>query len=168
MSITKYTVIRFSLVISLAIAVGLVIVIGDIASSSLPIFPIPNSSYRSATLMGGWLLCIPETSGNKDLAWELITLVLDPKNNDTFARKIQPTQIPMEKVLILHNWSKQFRTMINWSPWWQLLALGPVYQSIFHIAEDIHQAVDQVFYKVKEPKQALDDAAAESAKAMGW
>ena len=37
-----------------------------------------------------------------------------------------------------------------------------------HIAEDIHQAVDQVFYKVKEPKQALDDAAAKSAKAMGW
>ena len=34
MSITKYTVIRFSLVISLTIAVGLVIVIGDIASSS--------------------------------------------------------------------------------------------------------------------------------------
>jgi hypothetical protein len=53
MSITKYTVIRFSLVISLEIAVGLVIVIGYIASSSLPIFPIPNSSYRSATLMGG-------------------------------------------------------------------------------------------------------------------
>jgi hypothetical protein len=55
MSITKYTVIRFSLVISLAIAVGLVIVIGDIAAAaaSLPIFPIPNSSYRSATLMGG-------------------------------------------------------------------------------------------------------------------
>jgi hypothetical protein len=53
MSITKYTVIRFSLVISLAIAVGLVIVIGYIASSSLPIFPIPNSSYTSATLMGG-------------------------------------------------------------------------------------------------------------------
>jgi multiple sugar transport system substrate-binding protein len=34
MSITKYTVIRFSLAISLAIAVGLVIVIGDISSSS--------------------------------------------------------------------------------------------------------------------------------------
>ena len=70
MSVTKYTVIRFSLVISLAIAVGLVIVIGDIASSSLSLlmFPIPNSSYRSATLMGGWLLGIPETSGNKYLA----------------------------------------------------------------------------------------------------
>jgi multiple sugar transport system substrate-binding protein len=34
MSITKYTFIRFSLLISLAIAAGLVIVIGDIASSS--------------------------------------------------------------------------------------------------------------------------------------
>jgi hypothetical protein len=31
-----------------------------------------------------------------------------------------------------------------------------------HIAEDIHQALDQVFYKAKEPKQALDDAASKS------
>lgn len=28
----------------------------------LPMFPIPNSSYRSATLLGGWLLGVPETS----------------------------------------------------------------------------------------------------------
>jgi len=49
-----------------------------------------------------------------------------------------------------------------------LLALGPGISEYPHIAEDIHQAVDQVFYKVKEPKQALDDAAAKSAKAIGW
>jgi multiple sugar transport system substrate-binding protein len=45
----------------------------------LPMFPVPNLSYKSATLMGGWLLDIPSTSENKDLAWELITLVLDLK-----------------------------------------------------------------------------------------
>jgi len=27
---------------------------------------------------------------------------------------------------------------------------------------------EDMSYKVKEPKQALDDAAAKSAKAMGW
>jgi multiple sugar transport system substrate-binding protein len=36
------------------------------------------------------------------------------------------------------------------------------------IAEHIHQALDEVFYGIKEPKQALDDAAAKSAKALGW
>ena len=36
------------------------------------------------------------------------------------------------------------------------------------IAEHIHQALNEVFYGIKEPKQALDDAAAKSAKALGW
>jgi multiple sugar transport system substrate-binding protein len=36
------------------------------------------------------------------------------------------------------------------------------------IAEDIRQAIDEVQFGVKEPKQALDDAAAKSAKVLGW
>ena len=36
------------------------------------------------------------------------------------------------------------------------------------IAEDIRQALDEVYYGIKEPKQALDDAAAKSAKSLGW
>jgi multiple sugar transport system substrate-binding protein len=36
------------------------------------------------------------------------------------------------------------------------------------IAEHIHQALNEVYYGIKEPKQALDDAAAKSAKALGW
>ena len=44
--ITKHTVTRFSLVISLAIAVGLVIVIGDIASSP----SAPLSQKKQVTL----------------------------------------------------------------------------------------------------------------------
>ena len=36
------------------------------------------------------------------------------------------------------------------------------------IAEHIHQALNEVFYGIKEPKQALDDDAAKSAKALGW
>ena len=41
----------------------------------------------------------------------------------------------------------------------------PEYQAI---AEHIRQALDEVYYGIKEPKQALDDAAARSAKALGW
>ena len=36
------------------------------------------------------------------------------------------------------------------------------------IVERIHQAPNEVFYGIKEPKQALADAAAKSAKALGW
>jgi multiple sugar transport system substrate-binding protein len=36
------------------------------------------------------------------------------------------------------------------------------------IADHIRQALDEVYSGLKEPKQALDDAAAKSAKALGW
>jgi multiple sugar transport system substrate-binding protein len=36
------------------------------------------------------------------------------------------------------------------------------------VAEHIHQALNEVFYGIKEPNQASADAAAKSAKALGW
>jgi multiple sugar transport system substrate-binding protein len=36
------------------------------------------------------------------------------------------------------------------------------------IADNVRQALDDVYYGLKEPKQALDDAAAKSAKVLGW
>ena len=36
------------------------------------------------------------------------------------------------------------------------------------IAEDIREALDGVYYGKKDPKQALDEAAAKSAKSLGW
>ena len=41
----------------------------------------------------------------------------------------------------------------------------PEYQAI---AEHVRQALDEVYYGIKQAKQALDDAAAKSAKALGW
>ena len=41
----------------------------------------------------------------------------------------------------------------------------PEYQAI---AEHVGQALDEVYYGIKQPKQALDDAAAKSAKVLGW
>jgi multiple sugar transport system substrate-binding protein len=59
----------------------------------IPGFPVPNECNESATIMGGWLLSIPSTSKNKDLAWELIT----PKLLASFHQKysLLPTQIPV-------------------------------------------------------------------------
>jgi multiple sugar transport system substrate-binding protein len=136
----------------------------------LPMFPVPNSSYKSATLMGGWLLGIPETSGNKDLAWELITLVLDPKIMTPLHVKYghMPTQIPIGEG---PNSAQLKQTIPYYDKLISMMTIARARPSIPeypHIAEDIHQALDQVFNGVKEPKQALDDAAAKSAKAMGW
>jgi multiple sugar transport system substrate-binding protein len=39
---------------------------------------------------------------------------------------------------------------------------------ILAIVEHIRQALDDVYYGIKEPKQALDDAAANCTKALGW
>jgi CheY-like chemotaxis protein len=36
------------------------------------------------------------------------------------------------------------------------------------IADHIRQAIDEVYYGVKEPDEALDDAAAKSALILGW
>jgi multiple sugar transport system substrate-binding protein len=44
----------------------------------------------------------------------------------------------------------------------------PVASEYPQIAEHIRQAIDDVYYGVKQPKQALDDAAKESAKVLGW
>jgi multiple sugar transport system substrate-binding protein len=36
------------------------------------------------------------------------------------------------------------------------------------ISAHIKQAIDEVMYGIKEPKQALNDAANKSAKVLGW
>jgi multiple sugar transport system substrate-binding protein len=36
------------------------------------------------------------------------------------------------------------------------------------IAENIRQAIDDVYYGLRDPKQALDEAAAKSARVLGW
>jgi multiple sugar transport system substrate-binding protein len=42
-------------------------------------FPVPALSNETATTMGGWLLSIPTSSKNKDLIWELITIIMEPR-----------------------------------------------------------------------------------------
>ena len=65
----------------------------------IPMFPVPNPNYQSTTLMGGWELSIPKISMNKDLAWELLTIMVEPQilhhicctfkssNTDTYWRR---------------------------------------------------------------------------------
>src|SRR5215472_6508706 len=45
----------------------------------IPMFPIPQGVNQTSTMMGGWELAVPQTLKNKELEWELITIMLDPR-----------------------------------------------------------------------------------------
>ena len=137
----------------------------------IPGFPVPAAGNQSTTLLGGWLLSIPSTSKNKDLAWELITLVLQPKILAPFHQKygLLPTQIPIGEgssySIQLNQTVPYYDQLISML---QLQGTRPNIPEYPEIAAHIKQAIDQVYNGTKEPEQALDEAAAKSAKVLGW
>lgn len=135
-----------------------------------PIFPVPNLSNRSATIMGGELFSISETSRNKDLAWELITLILDPKIMIPFHIKygLLPTQTAIGDgpyAPLLNQTIPYYDKLISML---EIAHARPNIPEYPGIADSIRQAIDQIYNGTKEPKQALDEAAAISAKVLGW
>jgi multiple sugar transport system substrate-binding protein len=136
-----------------------------------PGFPVPAAGNQSATLLGGWLLSIPSTSENKDLAWELITLVIQPKILAPFHQQygLLPTQIAIGE-------EPPYSTQLNQTvPYYdQLISMlglqgtRPNIPEYPEIAAHIKEAIDQVYNGTKEPEQALDEAADKSAKVLGW
>ena len=136
----------------------------------IPLFPIPDENHTSAALMGGWLFSIPESSVNKDLAWELITTILEPKILASYlaAHANIPTQIPIGE----GNYSTAANTTIPYySQLVNMIEISRTRPSIPEypeISAHIKQAIDEVMYGIKEPKQALNDAANKSAKVLGW
>ncbi len=135
-----------------------------------PMFPVPNLSYESSSLMGGWELSIPKTSNHKDLAWELITIILEPKILAPYivSHANLPTQISIGEGSYVLEGNK---TIPYYSQLIDMVKIGhgrPNIPEYSQIAEHIKQALDEVYYGLKDPKQALDDAAAKSAKVLGW
>ncbi|MDQ3976224.1 MAG: extracellular solute-binding protein [Thermoproteota archaeon] len=136
----------------------------------IPGFPVPALGNQSATLLGGWLLSIPSTSNNKDLAWELITLVLQPKILAPFHQEygLLPTQIDIGE----GSYSTQLNQTVPYYD--QLISMlelqgtRPNIPEYPEIAAHIKEAIEQVYNGTKEPEQALDEAAAKSAKVLGW
>jgi multiple sugar transport system substrate-binding protein len=133
-------------------------------------FPVPREGKAFATLFGGWLLSIPSTSKNKDLAWELITLMEQPKIMAPFHQKygLLPTQIPIGE-------GSSYSTKLNETvPYYEelismldLQGVRPNIPEFPEISGHIKQAIDEVYNGTKEPKQALDEAATKSAKLLG-
>ena len=136
----------------------------------IPMFPVPNKGNQTLTMMGGWVLSIPTVSENKELAWELITIMLEPRILAPWLAEY--LYLPTQKPIGEGNYSKLFEQKLPYSQ--QMLSLiefgrgRPTIPEYPSIAGDIRQAINEVQYGIKEPKQALDDAAVKSAKTLGW
>ena len=136
----------------------------------LPMFPVPNKGDKSATMIGGWILGIPETSQNKDLTWELLTTMVDPQVLTPMLQKegYLPTQKPIGEGPYAANLNASipfYKEMISMIPIGHSRPNIPEYP---RISDNIKQAIDELYYGMKDPKQALDEAAAKSAKVLGW
>jgi multiple sugar transport system substrate-binding protein len=136
----------------------------------LPMFPVPNEGDQTSTLMGGWELAIPTASHHKDLAWKLITLMLEP---DTLApwlveHRLLPTQVTIGEGKSRFNASYSYPyydEMISAIPFGGARPNIPEYSQIAHY---INEALNAVYNGTMDPKEALDDAAAKSALFLGW
>jgi multiple sugar transport system substrate-binding protein len=133
-------------------------------------FPVPNQDNPSASLMGGWELSIPTTSRNKDLVWELITTILEPKILTPYLAKHGnlPTQVPIGEGPYSSELSKSIPYYDELISMMQIGHVRPSISEYPEIADHIRQALDEVFFDLKEPEQALDEASKKSAKALGW
>src|SRR5919106_1857012 len=137
----------------------------------IPMFPVPNQTTQTSTMMGGWELAIPSTSQNSDLAWELITIVAQPEILGPFLREMG--LLPTQRTLGEGQFSEQsresipyFEEMVSMIPDGRSRPNIPEYPEI---AEHIHQAIQQVYNgSAASPKDALDIAAARSADLLGW
>lgn len=136
----------------------------------LPMFPVPDGTNQSATMMGGWEFSIANKSKNKDLAWELVTIMEDPKIITPFFEKygLLPTQVPIGNGEYSANLSRTIPYYDQLISMLQLKGVRPNIPEYPQIADYLRQALDEVLYHSMQPKQALDEAAAKSAKALGW
>ncbi len=140
----------------------------------IPALPVPSKNNTSSTLMGGWALSIPKTSIHKELAWKLIELALTPEILRTFLLQggYLPTQISIGKNDLLnstdassHSSYPYYGDLVSMIPYAGTRPSIPEYPQI---ADSIRQAIYEVQFQNKDPKQALDEAAARSAKVLGW
>lgn len=136
----------------------------------IPMFPVPIQGTPNATIMGGWLLSIPETSRHKELAWELITIMLKPEILSPVLAKYGylPTQMSIGEgpySAALRNSIPYYDELIN------MMLSGhsrPNIPEYPQIADHVRQAIDDVYSGTKTPKEALNDAAEKSAISLGW
>ena len=137
----------------------------------IPMFPVPNQTIPTSTMMGGWELAIPTTSQHSDLAWELVTIMAEPQVLSPFLRDMGflptqhtlgegPSSEPLKESI------PYFEEMVSVIPYGRGRPTTAEYPQI---AEHIHEAIQQVYNgSAASPREALDMAAAKSATSLGW
>jgi len=136
----------------------------------IPALPVPYKNNQTSTLMGGYALGIPKASTHKNLAWKLIELTLEPKILGPYLRQtgVLPTQISMGKSDLLNStalYYPYYRELVSAIPFAGTRPSIPEYPQI---ANDIRQAIHEVQFENKDPRQALAEAASKSANTLGW
>jgi multiple sugar transport system substrate-binding protein len=136
----------------------------------IPMFPAPDQTISTSTMMGGWELGIPSISQHSDLAWELITIMARPEILGRFLQKYG--FLPTQHVLgdgpnsgPLNESIPYFDEMVSMIPYGQGRPNIPEYPQI---AENIHQAIQQVYNGSVSAEDALNIAADKSADSLGW
>jgi multiple sugar transport system substrate-binding protein len=135
-----------------------------------PTFPVPNLNNSGSTLLGGWLLGVPQTSANKGLAWELITIILDPEIMTPFHAKYGglPTQIPIGNGPYAQELDETIPYFDELISMLSIARARPNIPEYPQIEAHIREAINQVYNGTRQPEEALDEAAAKSAEALGW
>ena len=136
----------------------------------IPMFPVPNRTIQTSTMMGGWELAIPSTSQNTGLAWELITIMAEPEILGPFLQEYG--YLPTQHVLGEGPSSQPLKESV---PYFEemvsMISYGgsrPNIPEYPEIAEHITQAIQQVYNGSALPEDALNMAAAKSADSLGW
>src|ERR671914_364561 len=136
----------------------------------IPMFPVPNQTISTSTMMGGWELAIPGTSQNSELAWALTTIMAEPQILGPFLQEYG--YLPTQRTLgegpssqPLKESVPYFEEMVSMIPYGRSRPSLPEYPEI---AEHIHQAIQQVYNGSALPEDALNMAAAKSADSLGW
>jgi multiple sugar transport system substrate-binding protein len=112
----------------------------------IPMFPVPDHTIPTSTMMGGWELAVPSGSQNSDLAWELITIMAQPEILGPFLRDMGflPTQQVLgdgPSSLPLKESVPYYEEMVSMIPLGESRPSIPEYPEI---SEYIHQAIHQV------------------------
>jgi multiple sugar transport system substrate-binding protein len=136
----------------------------------IPMFPVPNQTAPTSTMMGGWELAIPSTSQNSELAWALTTIMAEPQILGPFLQEYG--YLPTQRTLgegpssqPLKESVPYFEEMVSMIPYGRSRPSMPEYPEI---AEHIHQAIQQVYNGSATPEDALNAAASRSADSLGW
>ena len=136
----------------------------------IPMFPVPNQTAPTSTMMGGWELAIPATSQNSELAWALTTIMAEPQILGPFLQEYG--YLPTQRTLgegpssqPLKESVPYFEEMVSMIPYGRSRPSMPEYPEI---AEHIHQAIQQVYNGSATPEDALNTATAKSVGSLGW